>query len=111
MNSRFLQFAILIALSLSANLSFSALANTNKDVGRIDLMKTRTIIWVSGPMTSQPEECNSYTAATCDNTEKFCDLMLSTALAAKLAGKQIEFGFSGECAGSWAEVDRFRMMD
>jgi hypothetical protein len=100
-----------VVMLVCANLSLAALNNTNRDVGMIDVMKTHTVIWIGGARDGQPSSCNGYPAISCKNDEKFCELLITTALSAKLAGKKVEYNYSGQCDGPWAEVNRFRMMN
>ena len=121
----------IIVLLLMSTSAFSALPNTFRDVGKIDVTKGSVIIWIEAGLYSQdkgcsdtnkghcidnemyfqPESCNQYKAISCPITEPYCKLMSTVALAAKMSSKRVEFTFSGSCNGSFADVNRFRMMN
>ncbi len=98
---------ILLMLPLTA---LAALDNADRVVGNIDLMATKTVIWIGGDMNGQSADCNNYKAVSCDNTTDFCKAVLSTALAAQALDKKVEFNFGNDCNGSFANINRFRMM-
>jgi hypothetical protein len=103
-----LSILCLLVIAQSAN---AALPNADRYVGKIDVMKSYTVIWIWGDMMDQPEACNLHKAVSCPNEKEYCKLMVSVALSAKLANKKVEFAFSDLCNGSFADVDRFRMMN
>jgi len=78
----------------------------------VDITKDLAIIWYSDGANrqAQPVSCNQYPAISCKHQDKFCEAVISVALAAKLGNKQVEFNHSGHCNGSFSEVGRFRMM-
>lgn len=120
-----------ILLFLISNSAFSALPNTFRDVGKIDVTRDSIIIWIEAGLYSQdkgcsdankghcidnemyfqPESCSQYKAISCPINETYCKLMSTVALAAKMSSKRVEFAFSGSCNGSFADVDRFRLMN
>lgn len=109
MNIKYLIGTLLLSLIVQS--SNAALPNADRIVGKIDVMKSHTVIWVDGDIIDQPEACSLHKAVSCPNDKEYCKLMVSVALTAKLANKKVEFAFSDLCNGSFADVDRFRMMN
>lgn len=92
----------------------AALPNESKEVTKIDITKTSVIFVIAGGSSNivgAHEDCNQHGAVSCPTGEKYCDHMLSVGLAAKLAGKKVEFTLENNCHGSFPELGRFRMME
>lgn len=101
----------ILCLLVITQSAIAALPNAERYVGKVDVMKAYTVIWIDGDMIDQPEACSLHKAISCPNEKEYCKLMVSVALSAKLANKKVEFAFSDLCNGSFADVDRFRMMN
>lgn len=101
---------MLFAVTLSGA-SYAALQNTARSVYTIDIMTNAVIIWVgSRDVIGLPDSCNKYKVASCAVGSAYCNMMLSVAISAKMADKNVEFSYSGTCNGAMADVNRFRMM-
>lgn len=103
-----------VATMTITGIAMAALNNENRTISQLDTQQQKLIIHLTQPhSTSMPSACNAYNnMMACDLNDAYCDMAGKLAIAAFMAGRQVDFDLSStECNGTFVKFTRFRISD